>query len=126
MDNFNIITAERGPTADERQRLAVREDGILPVSWSPPTTVTADDARTALAASLLTSGTRRILISMRAVAFTTAARRALCDEQGIAAIALVGEGPVDRVVAAFADNAEHPAQFFTSEVEAIDWLETFA
>jgi len=104
----------------------LREDGVLHVWWRPSTVATIEDARATLDASLLNPGTRRILMSMTAVAFTNAARRAFCDEEGITAIALVGEDPVDRVVAAFADNAAHPAQFFTSEGEALDWLETFA
>ena len=121
-----ITTAERRPETDENQRLALREDGILHVWWRPSTVVTVDGARATLDASLLNPGSRRILMSMTAVAFTNAARRAICAEQGITAIALVGEDPVDRVVAAFADNAAHPAQFFTSEAAAVDWLETFA
>lgn len=115
----------RHSPADEAQRLALREDGILHVQWRPATVVTVDQARATLDASLLHQGARRILMSMTAVAFTSAARRAICDEEDITAIALVGDGPVDRVVAAFADNQAHPAQFFTSEDDAIDWLRTF-
>lgn len=115
----------RHSPADEAQRLALREDGILHVQWRPATVVTVDQARATLDASLLHQGARRILMSMTAVAFTSAARRAICEEEDITAIALVGDGPVDRVVAAFADNQAHPAQFFTSEDDAIDWLRTF-
>ncbi|MHA7277019.1 DUF7793 family protein [Arthrobacter sp. HLT1-21] len=125
MNNSSIPVAGRCPTDDESRPLTLREDGILHAWWHPSAVVTVDDARAALDASLLNPGTRRILLSMKGVAFTNAARRAFCDEEGITAIALVGEDPVDRVVAAFADNAAHPAQFFTSERDAIDWLETF-
>ncbi|MHA7140085.1 DUF7793 family protein [Arthrobacter sp. Sr33] len=119
-------TTERHPDAGETQRLTLREDGILHVWWRPSTVVSVDDARVTLDASLLNPGSRRILMRMTAVTFTNAARRAICTEQGITAIALLGEDPVDRVVAAFADNAAHPAQFFTSEDAAVDWLDTFA
>ncbi|MHA7154459.1 DUF7793 family protein [Arthrobacter sp. TMN-50] len=125
MNNSSPTFTERCAVVDETQRLTLREDGILHVWWHPSTVVTVGEARAALDASLLNPGTRRILMSMTAVTFTNAARRAFCDEEGISAIALVGEDPVDRVVAAFADNAAHPARFFTSERDAIDWLETF-
>lgn len=126
MNISSLNLTERRAVGAETRRLTLREDGILHVWWQPSTVVTIDDARTTLDASLLNPGTRRILMSMTAVSFTNAARRAICEEEGIAAIALVGEDPVDRVVAAFADNAGHPAQFFTSERDAIDWLENFA
>lgn len=126
MNNHHINDAARHSTADDAQRLALREDGILHVQWQPATVVTVEQARATLDASLLNQGARRILMSMTAVAFTSAARRVICDEEDIAAIALVGDGPVDRVVAAFADTEAHPAQFFTSEDDAIDWLGTFA
>lgn len=126
MKNHYINDVARHSTADETQCLALREDGILHVQWRPATVVTVDQARATLDATLLNQGARRILMSMTAVAFTSAARRVICNEEDITAIALVGDGPVDRVVAAFADNEAHPAQFFTSEVDAIDWLGTFA
>lgn len=126
MNNHHIDDVARHSTGGESQRLALRENGILHVQWRPSTVVTVDQARATLNASLLNQGARRILMSMTAVAFTSAARRVICDEEDITAIALVGDGPVDRVVAAFADNEAHPAQFFTSEDDAIDWLGTFA
>lgn len=126
MNTSSPSVADRSPVGAATRQLRLREDGVLHVWWRPSTVATVDDARATLDASLLNPGTRRILMSMTAVAFTNAARRAFCDEEGITAIALVGEDPVDRVVAAFADNAAHPAQFFTSEHDALAWLETFA
>ena len=126
MDTPSFTPGVHLPITDETQYLATREDGILHVRWQPSTVVSVDQARATLDAVLPLLGARRILMSMTAVTFSSGARRAICDEQGITAIALVGEGPVDRVVAAFADNASHPAQFFTSEPLAVEWLETFA
>ncbi len=126
MNNHRINDGGRHSTADKTQRLALREDGILHVQWRPDTVVTVDQARATLDASGLNQGPRRILMSMTSVAFTSAARRAICEDEDITAIALVGDGPVDRVVAAFADSQAHPGQFFTSEDDEINWLGTFA
>ena len=56
---------------------------------------------------------------------TSDARVSYTNSVVVSACALLGESPVDRVIAHFLLRAKPgslPAQFFTSEAEARDWL----
>ncbi|MHA7241318.1 DUF7793 family protein [Arthrobacter sp. TMS1-12-1] len=42
--------------------------------------------------------------------------------RGFSRVALIGDGPVDEVMAGFAVNSLTPTRYFTSETEALSWI----
>ncbi|WP_285247396.1 hypothetical protein [Pseudarthrobacter sp. efr-133-R2A-89] len=42
--------------------------------------------------------------------------------RGFSAVALIGDGPMGKVVAAFSQRSLTPTAYFTNEGEALDWL----
>ena len=66
-----------------------------------------------------------MLVITGVVGVSVEARQVYAGSIAASAFALVGESPVDRVIAHYLLRSKTetiPAQFFTSEAEAIDWL----
>jgi hypothetical protein len=72
-------------------------------------------------------GPRPVILTVTGVAgITREARAVLAQVSGVRAIAVLGESPVDRVLANFVLGTEPlpcPSGFFTSEAQAMAWLE---
>ncbi|NKX53312.1 DUF7793 family protein [Arthrobacter mobilis] len=92
-----------------------------------PITAIVAEAAAARFGELAGPAPRPAILDVTGVAsISREARSVLCRMAGAAAIALLGESPVDRVIANFmlgADPLPCPAGFFTSESLALAWLE---
>lgn len=103
-------------------------DGIVEVTLPPNTVVRAPEAQAAAAAVRLFADGRRLPLMLRVtgvLSVTDAARLTVSNSVAVSACALLGESPVDRVIAHFLLRAKPgslPGRFFTSEAEARDWL----
>ncbi|MCX2749784.1 STAS/SEC14 domain-containing protein [Arthrobacter sp. MI7-26] len=104
------------------------EDGIVEVTLPPNTVVRSPEARAAAAAVCAVADGRRLplLLTVTGVlSVTNDARLGYTNSVVVSACALLGESPVDRVIAHYLLRARSdsvPARFFTSEAEARDWL----
>ncbi|HKU30292.1 hypothetical protein [Arthrobacter sp. NyZ413] len=104
------------------------DDGIVEVTLPVNAVVRSHEAKAAASAVREFSAGRKVplLLTVTGVlAITTDARASYGNPLAISACALLGESPVDRVIAHFLLRAKPeslPAQFFTSEAEAREWL----
>jgi hypothetical protein len=104
------------------------QDGIVRLSWARDLRITGDMAKQAMVAvDDLNSGRRRpLLVYMaRPTALDREAREHFAERCSTSAIALLGETPVDRLLAAFTlghGGAPTPTRYFTVEADAIAWL----
>ena len=109
-------------------RLEEGPDGIVRLTWDRDLRVTAELARRAMAAvdDVNTGRRRPLLVRMaRTTALDREAREQFAEKTSIAAIALLGETPVDRLLAASTVGrgvTEAPARYFTDERDAVAWL----
>lgn len=114
--------------AAERIAVDLSDDGIVEVILPPNTVVRSPEARAAAAAVRAFAEGRRVplLLTVTGVlSVTNDARLAYTNSTVVSACALLGESPVDRVIAHYLLRAKSdsvPARFFTSEAEARDWL----
>lgn len=103
-------------------------DGIVEVTLPPNTVVRSREAQVAAAAVRAFADGRRLplLLTVTGVlSVTNDARLTYTNSVVVSACALLGESPVDRVIAHYLLRARSdsvPARFFTSEAEARDWL----
>jgi hypothetical protein len=105
----------------------LRSDGIIYVIWKPRGTIEAADALAALeAVNMVSMGTEPMLVDMALTeAVSRDARSIFCTPCAASRIALLGTGPVDRLIANFFLGVHKPAcpsRFFTSRNEAMAWL----
>jgi hypothetical protein len=113
-------------------RIYEGQDDIVRVVWERDVRVTGEMAKQAIAAvdDLNGDRPRPLLVYMaRTNALDRAARDHFAQKSSASAIALVGETPVDRLLAAFALNhgdTPTPARYFADERDAIAWLLTAA
>jgi hypothetical protein len=104
------------------------EDGIIEVTLPPNSVVRSPEAQAAAAAVRMFADGRRLPLLLRVtgvLSVTDDARLTYTNSVAISACALLGESPVDRVIAHFLLRAKPgslPGRFFTSEAEARDWL----
>lgn len=104
------------------------KDGIVEVTLPPNSIVRSSEARAAAVAVRSLADGRRlpVLLTVTGVlSVTNDARLAYTNSVAVSACALLGESPVDRVIAHYLLRAKPtslPARFFTSEAEARDWL----
>lgn len=114
----------------EAEPIEVRviEPGIIEVLLPPNQEIEGREARVAGAAVRVLANGRRIpvlLVITGVVGFSMEARHAFTGSIAASAFAVVGESPVDRVIAHYllrSGTEAIPAQFFTSESEAVQWL----
>lgn len=124
------LSAPSEDTAARAGRITVdlAEDGIVEVTLPPNTAVRSPEAQAAAAAVRMIMDGRRLPLLLRltgVLSVTDEARRSYTNAAAISACALLGESPVDRVIAHFLLREKPvsiPGRFFTSEAEARDWL----
>ncbi|MGP4032994.1 DUF7793 family protein [Pseudarthrobacter sp. 1C304] len=106
----------------------LRDGGIIEVTLPANQEIEGPVARAAGAAVRELADGRRmpvLLIITGVVGVSVEARQVYASSIAASAFALVGESPVDRVIAHYLLRSKTetiPAQFFTSEAEAVDWL----
>ena len=106
----------------------LREGGIIEVALPANEEIEGPEARVAGAAVRALANGRRVpvlLVITGVVGVSVEARHVYSTSIAASAFALVGESPVDRVIAHYLLRSKTeaiPAQFFLSEAEAIDWL----
>lgn len=106
----------------------MRDGGIIEVALPANEEIDGPEARVAGAAVRALANGRRmpvLLVITGVVGVSVEARQVYATSIAASAFALVGESPVDRVIAHYLLRSKTetiPAQFFTSEAEAIDWL----
>lgn len=117
---MRILTAAGG-----KATLTLLGDALIRLTWVPGTEVQEADAKDVLIRSLelVNQVPYAILVDMRQIAIINAgAREAYGSEDMVLAAAMLGETPVDRVIAASVQQSVHKVQFFIDEQEALSWL----
>lgn len=112
--------------ASGRATLSLLAPDLQFLTWDPQTRIYQEDAWSVLAASRLLSTNRpyAIMVDMTTtVDLRPDARAVFNAESLVVAAALLGDGPMDEVLAAGACRAVHPTRYFTSTAPALDWLE---
>ena len=106
----------------------LRDGGIIEVALPANEEIEGPEARVAGAAVRALAQGRRmpvLLVITGVVGVSVEARHVYSTSIAASAFALVGESPVDRVIAHYLLRSRTetiPAQFFLSEAEAIGWL----
>jgi hypothetical protein len=104
------------------------ESGVIQVTLPANEEIGGAEARVAGAAVRALADGRRVpvmLVISGVVGVSVDARQVCVSSIAASAFALVGESPVDRVIAHYLLRSRTkaiPAQFFTSEAEAVEWL----
>ena len=119
-----------GLTSPARVPIGVRmrDGGIIEVVLPANEEIEGPEARVAGAAVRALAQGRRVpvlLVITGVVGVSVEARHVYSTSIAATAFALVGESPVDRVIAHYLLRSRTetiPAQFFLSEAEAIEWL----
>ncbi|MCZ2404898.1 STAS/SEC14 domain-containing protein [Paenarthrobacter sp. Z7-10] len=110
-------------------RVWLSSEGIIRVKLPENAAITGEQARTAGVAvrSLAEGQLHPLILDLTGVdSVTTEVRNVYANSTVVSAFALLGAGPVDRVIAHHFLGAESvgvPAEFFTSEPAAISWLQ---
>jgi hypothetical protein len=113
-------------------RVHAMDNGIIHVRLPPNKEIAGAEARVAGAAVRALAGGRRVpvvLVITGVVGVSVEARQAYVSAIAASAFAVVGETPVDRVIAHYLLRSKTetiPARFFTSEAEAVTWLGQYA
>ena len=105
----------------------LRTDGVIHVLWKPRGTIEAADALAAMVAvnEVCGESERPMLVDLALMdGFSRDARSMFSTPCAASRIALLGSGPVDRVIASFFLSVRPPCpgRFFTSRNEAMGWL----
>lgn len=106
----------------------MRDGGIIEVALPANEEIAGPEARVAGAKVRALANGRRVpvlLVITGVVGVSVEARHVYSTSIAASAFALVGESPVDRVIAHYLLRSRTetiPAQFFLSEAEAVDWL----
>ena len=106
----------------------LRDGGIIEIQLPVSAQIEGPEARAAGAAVRALANGRRmpvLLVITGVVGISPEARHVYSNSIAASAFALVGESPVDRVIAHYLLRSKTetiPAQFFLSETEAVDWL----
>jgi hypothetical protein len=125
--------AIQGAAIDAARAIGVRmlDGGIIEVLLPANQEIQGPEARIAGEAVRSLAAGRRvpvILVITGVVGVSVEARQAYTGSIAATAFALVGETPVDRVIAHYllrSRGESIPAQFFTSESAAIEWLRQY-
>lgn len=127
-DDASEASAEDMTAPADQITVDLAADGIVEVTLPPNSVVRSTEARAAAAAVRMFADGRRLPLLLRVtgvLSVTDDARLTYTNSVAVSACALLGESPVDRVIAHFLLRAKPgslPGQFFTSEAEARDWL----
>lgn len=107
------------------------DTGIIEVMLPANQEIEGPEARVAGASVRALAAGRRmpvLLVITGVVGVSVEARHVYASSVAASAFALVGESPVDRVIAHYLMRSKTeaiPAQFFTSETEAVEWLRQY-
>ncbi len=108
--------------------VSLLDGGIIQVTLPPNEEIAGAEARIAGATVRALADGRRVpvlLVITGVVGVSVEARHVYASSIAASAFALVGESPVDRVIAHYLLRSKTetiPAQFFSSEAEAAEWL----
>ncbi len=103
-------------------------DNVLFLAWKPGVRIEADNARAAVEAvnEVAAGGRYPLLVKMADTGhLSRAARDVFVEPCAASRIALLGNNPVDRMLADYQLAVQEPpcpTRFFTSETEAMAWL----
>ncbi|BCW69791.1 hypothetical protein [Arthrobacter sp. NicSoilB8] len=130
----DVLFADPGADRDADRAIGVRmiDGGIIEVLIPPNQEIEGPEARVAGdAVRALAAGRRMpvLLVITGVVGVSVEARQVYTGSIAATAFALVGESPVDRVIAHYLLRSRSetiPAQFFSSESAAVEWLRQFA
>ena len=127
------------PDADEPETSAapiidvrLLECGVIEVALPPNREIEGPEARAAGATVRTLAAGRRIpvlLVISGVVGVSVEARQVYAGSIAASAFALVGESPVDRVIAHYLLRSRSeliPAEFFSSRTAALEWLRPYA
>ncbi|MGO4586646.1 STAS/SEC14 domain-containing protein [Arthrobacter sp. 2RAF6] len=108
--------------------MELRTDGFIHVIWRPKGTIEAADAFAAMAAldEVCRGSEHALLVDMAMMEDLSRDARSIFSTCAASRIALLGSGPVDRVIASFflgVRKPRCPSRFFTSRNEAMAWLD---
>jgi hypothetical protein len=128
------MAAPLAETAGVAAPIGVRalESGIVQVTLPPANEIAGAEARVAGPAVRAIANGRRVpvmLVITGVVGVSVEARQVYVSSIAASAFALVGESPVDRVIAHYLLRSKTeavPARFFMSEAEAVEWLGQYA
>jgi hypothetical protein len=98
---------------------------LLRLQWVPEALITYQTAvRAARVLEGLSGGrTLPLLVNLAGVAgLTPESRAGMNAYRGFSAVALIGDGAMGKVVAAFSQRALTPTAYFTDDSEALTWL----
>jgi hypothetical protein len=107
------------------QFTAQRTDDVLYLRWAPGVQITHPVAvQAARALEALNEGQiLPLIVVMGGIdGVTLQARLGMNSYTGFARIALIGDGPVDEVLAGFAYSSPTSTRYFSSESEALGWI----
>ncbi len=110
--------------------LELLPNGILHLEWDKDSTITSEDAESAMAAVNSAAGAEGhpMLVDMETTRTVTRGARAVFAIPCLASrIALLGSSPVDRMIANFflgVNSPPCPTKFFTSRHMAVAWLQS--
>ncbi|NUT73336.1 STAS/SEC14 domain-containing protein [Pseudarthrobacter sp. C4D7] len=102
------------------------DQGLLHLQWNPGVHITHDIAVRAARMLGRLSGGRvlPLLVDLAGVAgLTPEARAGMNSYRGFSAVALIGDGPMGKVVAAFSQRSLTPTAYFTNRPDALEWLQ---
>ncbi|WP_445155187.1 DUF7793 family protein [Arthrobacter sp. Hor0625] len=113
--------------------IAVRqlENGIIEVALPPNREIEGPEARVAGSTVRTLADGKRVPVLLTisgVVGVSVEARQVYAGSIAASAFALVGESPVDRVIAHYLLRSKTetiPAQFFVSRTEALEWLRPY-
>jgi hypothetical protein len=129
------VVEDTGKGADWlAERIGVRPlaGGVIEVVLQPDREIEGPEARAAGAMVRSIAQGRRmpiLLVISGVLGISLEARQVCATSIAASAFALVGESPVDRVIAHYLLRSKTeavPAQFFTSGAEAAEWLRQYA
>ncbi len=109
----------------DRARLSMLGPGVVRLTWLQGTAVREKDVvRVVERIDHLVAGARyAILMDLREiVSISLTAHHVLARDPLVLAAGMLGNGPMDRMLAAGSEQASHPVRYFSSELEAIRWL----
>lgn len=116
------------PLSQGKAVLQLRPDGVLHLAWPAGADVGREEALEVVRRinELSADRNRPLLVDMRAARSTSSGARDVFGVPHAASmVALLGESPVDRVIANFFIGVRQPARptrYFTSEAAAYAWL----
>ena len=111
--------------AGGKATITLLDAALIRLTYAPDTEVSAADAKDVLEQSLtlVDGGPYAILVDMSPILHLSPEARALFgSEHKVLAAAMLGQTPMDRVIAASVTQSVHEVRFFTDEDLALDWL----